>query len=159
MSQLQLELAKLFSPSVLSQAQTISPEAVDALAVDEAVGALLLLKGKEAEQVSYVNNMNPYIICTPPYPLFNRAQLTTHHRTERLSGETGIRNSLPSTTSTTASFSLPTLLLLLVVVLVVVVKVVVAVVVVVVVVVAVLVRLFGRPPPATGEDTYNEKEV
>ena len=59
MSQLQHELAKLFSPSVLSQAQTISPEAVDALAVDEAVGALLLLKGKEAEQVSYVNNMNP----------------------------------------------------------------------------------------------------
>jgi hypothetical protein len=59
LSQLQHELAKLFSPSVLSQAQTISPEAVDALAVDEAVGALLLLKGKDAEQVSYVNNMNP----------------------------------------------------------------------------------------------------
>lgn len=53
------ELDILFRPSIRSQAQTISPEAVDALAVDEAVGALLLLKGKDAEQVSYVNNMNP----------------------------------------------------------------------------------------------------
>ena len=59
MSQLQHELANLFSPSVLSQAQTISPEAVDALAVDEAVGALLLLKGKDAEQVRFVNSMKP----------------------------------------------------------------------------------------------------
>jgi hypothetical protein len=32
---------------------------VDALAVNEAVGALLLLKGKDAEQVSYVSTLKP----------------------------------------------------------------------------------------------------
>ena len=53
------ELNALFSPSVRCQALTIEPEAVDALAVQEAVGALLRLKGNGAEQVSYVNNMNP----------------------------------------------------------------------------------------------------
>ena len=37
------ELDILFSPSIRIQAQTIKPETVDALAVDEAVGALLLL--------------------------------------------------------------------------------------------------------------------
>ena len=40
------ELDILFSPSIRSQAQTIKPETVDALAVNEAVGALLRLKGK-----------------------------------------------------------------------------------------------------------------
>jgi hypothetical protein len=53
------ELNNLFSPSIRSQAQTIKPESVDALAVQQAVGALLLLKGKDAEQVRYVNTMNP----------------------------------------------------------------------------------------------------
>lgn len=53
------ELDILFSPSIRSQAQTIKPEAVDALAVNEAVGALLLLKGKGAEQVSYVSTLKP----------------------------------------------------------------------------------------------------
>ena len=53
------ELNALFSPSVRCQALTIEPEAVDALAVQEAVGALLRLKGKGAEQVSYVGGMNP----------------------------------------------------------------------------------------------------
>jgi hypothetical protein len=37
------ELDILFSPSIRIQAQTIKPETVDALAVNEAVGALLLL--------------------------------------------------------------------------------------------------------------------
>ena len=53
------ELDTLFNPSIRSQAQTINPEFVDALAVNEAVGALLLLKGKDAEQVRYVSTMNP----------------------------------------------------------------------------------------------------
>jgi hypothetical protein len=53
------EINNLFSPSIRSQAQTIEPESVDALAVNEAVGALLLLKGKDAEQVRYVSTMNP----------------------------------------------------------------------------------------------------
>lgn len=53
------ELDILFSPSIRIQAQTIKPETVDALAVNEAVGALLLLKGKDAEQVSYVGTLKP----------------------------------------------------------------------------------------------------
>ena len=53
------ELEILFSPSTRKQALTIKPEAVDALAVNEAVGALLRLKGKDAEQVSYVNTLKP----------------------------------------------------------------------------------------------------
>jgi hypothetical protein len=53
------ELDILFSPSIRIQAQTIKPEAVDALAVNEAVGALLRLRGKDAEQVSYVSTLKP----------------------------------------------------------------------------------------------------
>ena len=53
------ELDILFNPSIRSQAQTIKPETVDALAVDEAVGALLRLKGRDSEQVSYVNTLKP----------------------------------------------------------------------------------------------------
>ena len=53
------ELNALFSPSVRCQALTIEPEAVDALAVQEAVGALLRLKGKGAEQASYVSTLKP----------------------------------------------------------------------------------------------------
>jgi len=53
------ELNNLFSPAVIRQAQNLKPETVDALAVDEAVGALLLLKGKEAEQVNYVSRLEP----------------------------------------------------------------------------------------------------
>ncbi len=53
------ELDILFSPSIRSQAQTIKPETVDALAVNEAVGALLRLKGNDSEQVSYVNTLKP----------------------------------------------------------------------------------------------------
>jgi len=53
------EINNLFSPAVIRQAQSLKPETVDALAVDEAVGALLLLKGNDAEQVRYVNAMNP----------------------------------------------------------------------------------------------------
>ena len=52
------ELKYLFSKAVIHQAQTIIPEAVDALAVHEAAGALLLLKGDEAAQVRYVGAMN-----------------------------------------------------------------------------------------------------
>lgn len=53
------ELDILFSPSIRIQAQTIKPETVDALAVDEAVGALLRLKGKDSEQVGYIETLKP----------------------------------------------------------------------------------------------------
>lgn len=52
------ELKHLFSKAVIHQAQSISPEAVDALAVHEAAGALLRLKGDEVAQVSFVGEMN-----------------------------------------------------------------------------------------------------
>jgi hypothetical protein len=54
---LQHEIETLFSPAVVRQAQNIKPETVDALAVHEAVGALLLLKGKSEEQTNYVSQM------------------------------------------------------------------------------------------------------
>ena len=47
----------MFSPSIRTKTPTIKPETVHALAVNEAVGALLLLKGKDAEQVSYVSTL------------------------------------------------------------------------------------------------------
>lgn len=53
------ELDILFSSSIRSQAKTIKPEAVDARVVNEAVEALLCLKGKDAEQVSYVHALTP----------------------------------------------------------------------------------------------------
>ncbi len=52
------ELKHLFSKAVIHQAQSISPGAVDALAVHEAAGALLRLRGDEVAQVSYVGSMN-----------------------------------------------------------------------------------------------------
>lgn len=53
------ELKRLFSPSVIRQSKRLKPDRVDALAVSEAAGALLRLKGKPTEQVALVNTMQP----------------------------------------------------------------------------------------------------
>jgi hypothetical protein len=53
------ELKRLFSPTVIRQSKRLEPELVDALAVQEAAGALLRLKGQPAEQVALVNTMTP----------------------------------------------------------------------------------------------------
>lgn len=53
------ELKRLFSPSVIRQSKRLKPDRVDALAVSEAAGALLRLKGKPTEQIALVSTMNP----------------------------------------------------------------------------------------------------
>jgi hypothetical protein len=53
------ELKALFPPNIIRQAERLNPDRVDALAVNEAAGALLRLKGKPSEQVALVNMMNP----------------------------------------------------------------------------------------------------
>ena len=56
---LQTELKRLFPPDTIRQSKRLEPELVDALAVQEAAGALLRLKGQPAEQVELVNTMQP----------------------------------------------------------------------------------------------------
>jgi hypothetical protein len=56
---LQTELKRLFPPDTIRQAKRLEPGLVDALAVQEAAGALLRLKGQPAEQVELVNTMQP----------------------------------------------------------------------------------------------------
>ena len=56
---IQSELQNLFPPSIIRQATRLEPDKVDALAVQEAAGALLRLKGQPAEQVALVNTMQP----------------------------------------------------------------------------------------------------
>jgi len=56
---LQTELKRLFPPDTIRQSKRLEPERVDALAVQEAAGALLRLKGQPAEQVALVNTMQP----------------------------------------------------------------------------------------------------
>ena len=56
---LQSELKRLFSPTCIRQSKRLKPELVDALAVSEAAGALLRLKGKPTEQIALVRNMHP----------------------------------------------------------------------------------------------------
>ena len=56
---IQSELKNLFHPNIVSQATTLEPGRVDALAVNEAAGALLRLKGRPIEQVELVNTMQP----------------------------------------------------------------------------------------------------
>ena len=53
------ELKRLFPPDTIRQSKRLEPERVDALAVQEAAGALLRLKGQPAEQVALVNTMQP----------------------------------------------------------------------------------------------------
>ena len=56
---IQSELRNLFPPNIIRQAKKLEPERVDALAVNEAAGALLRLKGRPLEQVAMVNTMQP----------------------------------------------------------------------------------------------------
>jgi len=56
---LQSELKRLFPPDTIRQSKRLEPDRVDALAVQEAAGALLRLKGQPAEQVALVNTMQP----------------------------------------------------------------------------------------------------
>lgn len=56
---LQSELKRLFPPDTIRQSKRLEPDRVDALAVQEAAGALLRLKGQPAEQVALVNTMHP----------------------------------------------------------------------------------------------------
>ena len=56
---LQTELKRLFPPDTIRQAKRLEPGLVDALAVQEAAGALLRLKGQPTEQVALVKTMQP----------------------------------------------------------------------------------------------------
>ena len=56
---LHTELETLFDKPTIRQAEKLEPEQVDALAVKEAAGALLRLKGQPVEQVALVNRMHP----------------------------------------------------------------------------------------------------
>jgi len=56
---LHTELKDLFPPDTIRQSKRLEPERVDALAVKEAAGALLRLKGKPTEQINLVNTMHP----------------------------------------------------------------------------------------------------
>jgi hypothetical protein len=53
------ELKTLFGKATIRKSKKLAPERVDALAVKEAAGALLLLKGQPVEQMALVNKMNP----------------------------------------------------------------------------------------------------
>ncbi len=56
---LQSELDNLFTPATIRRAKRLEPARVDALAVKEAAGALLRLKGQPGEQVDLVRRMSP----------------------------------------------------------------------------------------------------
>ena len=53
------ELKRLFPPDTIRQAKRLEPERVDALAVQEAAGALLRLKGRPEEQARLVQTLQP----------------------------------------------------------------------------------------------------
>lgn len=56
---LETELRHLFPPTVIRQSKRLKPGRVDALAVSEAAGALLRLKGNPVEQAAFVNTLQP----------------------------------------------------------------------------------------------------
>ncbi len=56
---LHTELRSLFPAKAIRQSKRLIPERVDALAVKEAAGALLRLKGQPSEQIDLVNKMQP----------------------------------------------------------------------------------------------------
>ena len=56
---IQSELNNLFPPAVIRQSKRLKPDRVDALAVNEAAGALLRLKGRPTEQIALVSTMQP----------------------------------------------------------------------------------------------------
>ena len=53
------ELKRLFPPDTIRQSKRLEPELVDALAVQEAAGALLRLKGRPEEQARLVQTLQP----------------------------------------------------------------------------------------------------
>ena len=53
------ELKRLFPPDTIRQSKRLEPDLVDALAVQEAAGALLRLKGQPSEQIALVNTLQP----------------------------------------------------------------------------------------------------
>jgi hypothetical protein len=56
---LHTEIKSLFSDTTIRQAEKLEPESVDALAVKQAAGALLLLKGQPSKQIEMVSAMKP----------------------------------------------------------------------------------------------------
>jgi hypothetical protein len=56
---LHTELKTIFNQDTIRQAEKLEPQMVDALAVKEAAGALLLLKGEPSKQMALVNTMKP----------------------------------------------------------------------------------------------------
>ena len=56
---LHTELETLFGKATIKQSKRLELEQVDALAVKEAAGALLRLKGQPVEQAALVNGMQP----------------------------------------------------------------------------------------------------
>ena len=56
---LHAEIKSLFHPNIIRQSKRLEPERVDALAVNEAAGALLRLKGRPLEQVALVHTLQP----------------------------------------------------------------------------------------------------
>ena len=56
---LHTELQIFFDKPTIRQAEKLEPEQVDALAVKEATGALLRLKGRPEEQARLVQTMKP----------------------------------------------------------------------------------------------------
>lgn len=56
---LQIELKTLFDDKTLKRASQIQPAEVDALAVHDAAGALLRLKGQPEQQMGLVKSMHP----------------------------------------------------------------------------------------------------
>ena len=56
---LHTEVQTLFNQDTIRQAEKLEPGAVDALAVKQAAGALLLLRGQPSKQMELVNTMQP----------------------------------------------------------------------------------------------------
>lgn len=56
---LHTELKTIFNQDTIRQAEKLEPQTVDALAVKEAAGALLLLKGQPSKQMALVNTLKP----------------------------------------------------------------------------------------------------
>jgi hypothetical protein len=56
---LHTELKTLFGKATIRQSKQLEPDQVDALAVKEAAGALLRLKGQPLEQAALVSEMQP----------------------------------------------------------------------------------------------------
>nr|WP_181374942.1 hypothetical protein [Polaromonas sp. H8N] len=56
---LHTELKSLFDKTIIRRSRRLAPEKVDALAVKEAAGALLRLKGRPGDQAAMVQQLPP----------------------------------------------------------------------------------------------------